>query len=188
MAITNSSNYQLAALGKAGSVNVDSSNPFYSAALEGAQLSAITATGDLIDYTFANTAIDLASIIPGAYLHAHGFGNPTNNGIKKITAVNNTTKVITVDNQGVSGVTNASPRTTPLAGVSVQGLKSIAIEVITGLTISTFAERDASGATLLASGDTLAVGTYEYDITELTVSAGKAKIYLNTDRVVPNRQ
>ena len=184
MAITNKSDYNLAALGQAGTYVLTSANPFYSSALEKQGILAITATGDQITYKLAGSP-DLSKVIEGAAAVITGLGNAANNGQKIIVSANNTTKDIVVDNAGVDGVADASPRSA--AGISVKGRTAIAFRVNSDLTIGTITERNSYGAepsTLTYTAGDEVLGDFE----EITVTAGEARVFFGTEWIHPSER
>lgn len=187
MAITNVSDYNLATAGAVGTVGLNSANPFYSSSLNRVLVGTVTATGDQITYKL-DGAPDLSQVIPGAYVKATKFRDNTNNGIKKIVSVNDTTKDIVVDNDGYDGVA-ATPGGTSNSGctVSVSGLTSFGMFVHEDLTISTIERRNHTGQDEDAVSYT--AGNFYYgDFSEITVSAGEATVYLRPERVDPRRR
>ena len=181
MAVTNSSDYNLATTGLAGEFIVDSSNPWYSTPLNATAITDVSASGDQITYTLGGTP-DLSEVKEGDKLIIKGLEDNANNGIKVIVSVNDGADTITVDNEGVDGVTDASPRAN--AKASVVARKSVCLFVESDLTVTTVAKENSFGAA--PSTLSYSAGNYYYgDFTELVVSGGVGVIYFDPDERDP---
>jgi hypothetical protein len=178
------SNAALLQFGGEGTYTVDSNNPFYSESLDRTSVSAITAdTADNITYTL-NGSPDLSKIIKGSLAVIVGDRNDTaNNGIKIITNVVDSADQITVSNAGRTGTTVATAEDVFL---SVKGLKAIAINVNSDLTVSTLELDENYGGSASISGFTAGFSSI-LPISELTVSAGEATLFLSSERKEPNQ-
>ena len=177
MALTNSSDYQLASLGQTGKYILSSANPWYSTSVDSVNIFSVTTTGDQATYKLLGSP-DLSKVIEGAYVNVRGLEDAKNNGIKVIVSADNAAGKIVVDNDGVPMVEDLSPRVE--ATLSVSGRKTVAMQVTADLAIDTLVERNVFGADPATSVTYSADNFYYGDYEEITVTGtSRAIIYFN---------